>query len=63
MKYEVIVGNIGTVYNGDSRTVAREIFETYVSKSRIGLGRCSGEPVTLMQDGEPTYEYQGGGRC
>jgi hypothetical protein len=45
--YEVIVGNMGTVYGGDSWTQAVRTYNRYVSKSRE-----SREPVTFMVDGK-----------
>ena len=55
--YEVIVGNIGSVYRGSDNAEALSVFEEYSSQSRQGYGRASGEPVTLMADGEPKEEY------
>ena len=55
--YEVIVGNVGSVYNGKDEPSAIAAFETWVYNSRNG-GRASNEPVTLMTDGEPTREYE-----
>ena len=61
-KYQVIVGNLGTVYEGDDRIVALGKYATYVSNSKTGyegVGRCTGESVTLMEDGEPEKEHLG----
>lgn len=55
--YEVIVGNIGTVYKGVDEDKARETFEEYVEQSKSGTGRAGGEDVTLMEDDVPEDEY------
>jgi hypothetical protein len=57
--YSVIVGNVGTVYQGDDETQARMDFTAYADQSRNHYGRASGEPVTLMQNGEPISEHYG----
>lgn len=59
MKYQVIVGNIGTVYDGDSWNDAKRDFGIYKRKSIEGVGRASGESVVLMEDGEPRWEHPG----
>lgn len=62
--YEVYVGNIGRVHTGHSMKMARIAFCAYKNLSMSNRSRCSGEPVVLMQDGEPVpaYDYQPGGR-
>lgn len=54
--WEVIVGNVGTVYSG-SEDLARVAYAQYVEYSEAPTGRCSGEAVTLMHDGEPVQEF------
>lgn len=54
--YDVIVGNVGTVYSGSDEAEARSKFDSYVGVSR---GRAAGEDVTLMRDGESIAEYVG----
>lgn len=56
-KYEVIVGNIGTVYSGDNRNKAEKDYKDYVAQSKGGKGRAGGEDVILLIDGEPEKEY------
>lgn len=56
-KYQVIVGNIGTVYDGGDLNKAMENYKSYVAMSKLPAGRASGEDVTLMDNGEPTREY------
>ena len=56
--YEVIVGNIGSVYQGRSRTTALATYESYVEISKEHVGaRCYGEDVTLLLDGEIEQEH------
>lgn len=57
--YQVVVGNIGTVYEGGFIDSARDAFAVYKRKSISGSGRAGGEPVTLMKDGEPFEEFLG----
>lgn len=58
-KYELIVGNIGTVYTGDDRAEADRLFDHYVAQSKSERGRAGGEDVTLFEDGEPIREHTG----
>ncbi len=58
-KYEVVVGNIGTVYEGQNKDSARRAYGTYVRASQSGSGRGSGEDVTMFEDGEICREYTG----
>lgn len=57
--YEVVVGNIGTVWAGDDESDAREAFAEYVTQSRRMYGRAAGESVTLFAEGEPLAEHHG----
>lgn len=59
MTYEVVVGNIGTVYSGAGKHAAMESYERYVAMSKDGWikTRASGEPVTLFENGEIIAEY------
>jgi len=59
MKYQVIVGNIGTVCDTDDLAEATGEYEEYARFSRNGIGRSSGEPVTLFEDGEIIREHEG----
>ena len=58
--YEVIVGNLGSVYHGKSRVKALATYESYaeISKEHVGA-RCYGEEVTLLVDGEIDQEHTG----
>jgi hypothetical protein len=58
-RYEVIVGNIGTVVSTHDLEDARSTFNVYVEQSKSGRGRAAGEPVTLMKDGEMMKEFEG----
>lgn len=62
--YEVVVGNVGTVYSGRSVTKAKAEYADYVRLSKAGApdgsaGRASGEDVTLFRDGEIWKEHVG----
>jgi hypothetical protein len=59
MKYQVIVGNIGTVLDTNDRHEVDSVFETYKAQSESGVGRAGGESVTIMEDGEPVKEHVG----
>lgn len=54
--YEVLVGNIGTVYSGPLFKQALKDYGEYKRQSIDNYGRAAGEPVILLQDGEPIME-------
>ena len=56
-KYEVIVGNIGTVYSGYDEAEANDIFATYREIASKPYGRACGCEVTLMVDGAPKLGF------
>lgn len=53
-QYEVIVGNIGTVYQGSDRTEALKCYREYESPDRPG--RAEGE-VSFFIDGELEFWF------
>lgn len=55
--YRVIVGNLGTVYDGADQVEARHVFNHYRHLSVTNQGRAAGEPVTLMLGDEIIFEY------
>ena len=57
MNYKVVVGNIGTVYDGNDEPRALETFEEYRDQSKSGYGRAAAEQVTLLEDGEIVREF------
>jgi len=62
--YEVVVGNVGTVYRGRSIKKALKVFAQYVDVAKLGApdghtGRASGEDVTLFRDGDVFREHIG----
>lgn len=61
-QYKLIVGNVGTIYEGPDEARARAAFNDYREFSRCGYGRVSGESVTLLcdNDPEPLEEWVGG---
>lgn len=56
-KFQVIVGNIGTVIDTNSRREAEATYNEYVKQSESGHGRAGGESVTLWEDGDPIDEH------
>lgn len=60
--YEVIVGNIGSVYHGSSSEHAWEVYRTYVELSQQGSGRAAGEDVTLWNNDEIEASHTGHGQ-
>lgn len=58
-RYEVIVGNIGTVYDGASMSAASETYRDYVMMSKSERGRAGGESVTMLKDGDIAREHAG----
>lgn len=56
-RYEVVVGNVGTVYAGDDAAAAQAAFDEYLNQSIHGHGRAQGEPVTMFEDGEVIREF------
>lgn len=58
-EYIVIVGNIGTVYSGTDPMKAQSSYAEYVGQSVSGIGRASGEDVTLMCDGDEIQSHSG----
>ena len=49
MKYQVIVGNIGTVCDTDDRDEAENLYKYYVDYSiESPHSRCGNESVTMM---------------
>ena len=46
--WEVIVGNVGRVYDGECEADARAVYQEYIKQSKVGYGRAGGESVTLM---------------
>jgi hypothetical protein len=57
--YEVIVDNVGQIYDGESAEQALDDFYDYVRASKNQIGHVAGEAVTLMKDGEPIHEHKG----
>ena len=57
--YEVLVGNIGKVWEGSSPLKAMQTFTKYSELSEAGYGRCANEGVTLWKNGEIIAELEG----
>jgi hypothetical protein len=58
-RWEVVVGNVGTVFDGTRESAARQEYKDYVILSKSGNGRAGGESVTLMCDGDIVQEHIG----
>lgn len=58
-EWQVLVGNVGTVYNGAHYHEALTTYHAYIERSQANDGRAAGEPVTLLRDGEIVREYEG----
>jgi len=59
-RFQVVVGNLGTVVDTAVHLDAIRAFNSYRDMSMKGTGRVGGESVTMYVDGEPdphfTYE-------
>lgn len=55
-KYEVIVGNIGTM-DYTNKKKAKDSYDSYVALSKEGATQVSNEPVTLLHNGDVVEEY------
>ena len=55
--FQVVVGNIGHVYDGSNYMQASCCYSHYIKASKTPYGRASGEPVTLFHNGEIRREY------
>ena len=59
MRYQVIIGNIGTVYDGGQLRLALIAYGGYKRQSQSGVGRAGDESVVLMDNDEIKYHYTG----
>ena len=57
--YEVLVGNIGKVWQGTNQLECEGVFNTYKAQSESNYGRAAGEDVTIWRDGELIWEFEG----
>jgi hypothetical protein len=55
--YEIIVGKVGTIYQGTSKRNASREYREACAIVHLP-GRARGEQVTMLCDGEPVREYQ-----
>lgn len=56
--YEVVVGNIGSVYKGTDKDEAGRVFDEYRDQSKSGVGRAGNESVTLFDNNEIDREHE-----
>ena len=59
MRYQVIVGNIGTVCDTNCPIEANTAWGEYRRQSLSGYGRAAHEDVTKLRDGEIVMEHFG----
>lgn len=59
VNWQVIVDNVGTVYDGTDETVARKSYNDYVTISKAGHGRAGGKNVSLFDDSDVVEEHRG----
>jgi hypothetical protein len=57
--YEVVVGNVGKVYDGYDGAQASRDYWTYVNASALQTGRAGGEDVTLLRNGVISRHHTG----
>ena len=62
-QYEVLVGNVGSVYKGNDLDEAIKDFHDYVRMSNEGVGRASYENVSFFKNGEPITFHYGRNKC
>ncbi len=58
MMYAITLGTKGIVYETDSEAAARAMYGLYVKRSKELGSACTGQPVTLLCDGQPVDEHQ-----
>lgn len=58
-QWETIIGNIGTIYSGTNGFQAIKEYNQGIRLSKGNCSRASGEPVTLLKNGEIYKEYLG----
>jgi len=61
-EYQVIVGNVGTVYDGKNKRDAMRTYKAYVIRAILPNGRAAGASVYLMANGEIMKEFFRGER-
>jgi hypothetical protein len=57
--WQVVVGNVGTVYEGTEAAQASGAFWDYRDLSVRGVGRAAGESVTMIRDGSVFWHEEG----
>ena len=57
--YEVIAGNIGTVYRGPDEREATKVYDVYATDAMQGYGRVGYEPVYLLRGDDVIAKYAG----
>jgi hypothetical protein len=58
IKYRLIVGGSGMVYEGKSKSEAKRRFKLFVIQSKTAGSGCSGEAIMLFKNYEKIEEYR-----
>lgn len=58
-QYQVVVGNVGVVYEGTNGFTANVEYNQYVAISKTGKGKAGGETVTMIKNQEIHKEFIG----
>ena len=58
IKYRLVVGGLGKVYDGESTSEAMRRFRMFVVQSKTAGSGSAGESVTLFKNYEIIKEYQ-----
>jgi hypothetical protein len=58
--WQVHVGNIGTVHQGNDGATAHRVYHDYKNQSEDGYGRAANETVLLYKNNEIVAEYNPG---
>jgi hypothetical protein len=56
-KYQIVVGNLGTVYSGNDISIAYADWRAYCDMVELPHGRSSGESVALFINDEIEQEF------
>lgn len=58
-RYEVIVGNVGTVYDGPSKREAQKKFALYKKQSHVRGSRVFNEDIIILRNGDIYKDHEG----
>lgn len=55
--FQVIVSNVGTVYDGEDYDEALKTFHDYKAQSIANIGHAGSECVNMFENDEPVLDY------